>query len=63
MPMGMSNLPPPHPPRQAKAPPRQRAAPHLRHDQVMKRPNEPLHLASHSLQPHPVQPEKPEISR
>ncbi len=51
-------LPPPHPPRQAKKPPKPRPAPHKRHDQVMRRPNEPLHLAKHSLQPHPVQPSK-----
>jgi hypothetical protein len=49
-------FPPPHPPRQAKKPPKRRPAPHKRHDQVMRRPNEPMHLANHSLQPHHMQP-------
>jgi hypothetical protein len=59
MPVGMSqDLPPPHPPHQAKKPPKPRPAPHKRHKQLMRRPNEPLHLARHALQPHPAQPTK-----
>lgn len=45
---------PPHPPRQAKHPGRRQPAPHLRpaHEQVMKRPNEHIHLARHVMHGH-----------
>jgi hypothetical protein len=52
------SLPPPHPSRQAKKPPKPRPAPHRRHEQAMRRPNEQLALAKHALQPHPVQPHR-----
>ena len=56
----MTNKPPPHPPRQAKHPGRGQIAPHRRkitfeqehHARAMRRPNEPVETARHSLLPH-----------
>jgi len=59
-PAGGPPLPPPHPPQQAKASPKRRPSPHLKHDQLIKRPGEKMHIAKHALLPHQQQPKLPQ---